>query len=76
MSAPNKLYLEAVQNPNTGLTELQCTEKPISKIHSIPYIRKDALLDWANGLKDGGNDKFGVGWDEAVETIIDKINEL
>lgn len=75
MKAPDKLYIgRRNYGPLIGGWESQpFTSK---EIESIEYIRKDALIEWAKGELMPGNSTEGKGWNMAIQTLIDKLNEM
>ena len=72
MKAPDKIYIgRRNYGPLIGGWESQpFTSK---EIESIEYIRKDALLEWAEDVK------AKTGWYEievAMDDLIDKLNSM
>ena len=64
MKAPNKIYVTPVRTWDT---------KPIPDLVDNIYIRKDALLEWANNWeKIGVSDDFAY----AIQTLIKHIESL
>lgn len=48
MKAPNKIYIQDYNIPEYGLSNLYSVERVENDaVHSIEYIRKDALMEWA-----------------------------
>jgi hypothetical protein len=82
MKAPEKLYIgRRNYGPLIGGWESQ----PFSskEIESIEYIRKDALLEWANKrleefrhIAEISNDVAADGEVDAFEELIDKLNSM
>lgn len=72
MEAPNKLFIKPEkikvemipggELPNVG----------------IQYIRKDLLLEWAEGKKKYYLDRqeYDCGWNDLLDEVIDKLNSL
>lgn len=82
MKAPDKLYIgRRNYGPLIGGWESQpFTSK---EIESIEYIRKGALLEWANKrleefrhIAEISNDVAADGEVDAFEELIDKLNEM
>lgn len=82
MKAPDKIYIRPQTNPNMlgGLWSGKQTKEA-----TVPYIRKDAILEWAEKKKNEVK-KFGQRYNEAnyynsgchdtIQELIDKINKL
>lgn len=77
MAAPDKLY---IGRRNYGPLIEGWKSQPFTskEIESIEYIRKDALLEWANGWL--AFKRSGVvlddGFSYAMEELIKKLNEM
>lgn len=79
MNAPDKIYVHV--GPHLGLlnTTIVKTDAPGEQ----EYIRKDALLEWANKrfeefrhIAEISNDVAADGEVDAFEELIDKLNEM
>ena len=72
MKVPDKIFLvrDAV-NPD-GVFDTVASKKPMFQ-DDIPYIRKDALLEWANRILDCN---ITSAMRIAVRGLISKINSL
>ena len=75
MKAPNKIYLEGVYMDN-GVLPIGLHYSPSQS--DIEYIRKDLLLEWAEGKKKHYMDRqeYDCGWNDLLDELIDKINSL
>ncbi len=73
MEAPDKIYL----HPDIGGREfIRPWLRRAANSESVAYIRKDALLEWASGELLPGYSAQGKGWNLALQTLIDKLNEM
>ena len=43
---------------------------------NIPYIRKDALLEWANNELENNVGQYDRDYDLAISSLIDKLNNF
>lgn len=72
MKAPDKIYVrEYPQGLNQMWSSVKATET--SAIAQYEYIRKDALIEWAEDFK------AKTGWYEievAMDDLIDKLNSI
>ena len=86
MEAPNKIYLSVIpDSPGqyNGIYE-EWSLAPIGGAENIEYIRKDALLEWAESkmkeyaLKSFEKNGDATHWGQrnAFQQVIDKINSL
>ena len=75
MKAPDKICIRKDDTSPLGLTPHWIYTTKVQE-QDIVYIRKDALLEWANGEKMPGNSAEGKGWNLALQTLIDKLNSL
>lgn len=50
----------------------------IARVQGAECIRKDALLEWAEGKKKHYMDRqeYDCGWNDLLDELIDKINSL
>ena len=71
---PDKIYLPWEHAESDVLPPGVTSKQVFGK--DICYIRKDALLEWANGELMPGNSKEGKGWNLAIQTLIDKLNNF
>lgn len=73
MKAPNKIYID--ESRITELGGLADAIVPDNRIETsdVCYIRKDALLEWADNWK-----KLGVSEDflYAMETLVQHLNSM
>ena len=71
MAAPDKIYIQ----PNAH-DKWWDGNKPNDNFQE--YIRKEALLDWANARKAGlsSGESFVAGERKMLKEIIDKLNEM
>lgn len=83
MKALDKIYLPIVEEEGKRLLSTiwwpednrPSNEKFV--VDAIPYIRKDALLEWLNGMVYEYNiDRFDDGFNAALGQVIDKINSM
>lgn len=84
MKAPDKIYLtngdpEHLINFDSDAANglvMWCEDKITD--HDIEYIRKDALLEWAEGKIKHYMDRqeYDCGWNDMLDELIDKINSL
>ena len=68
MNAPDKVFVYCDHEGNPDKVDIY----PLGK-NSIEYIRKDALLEWAEDFK------ATTGWSEiqeAMDDLIDKLNSM
>ena len=77
MNAPDKIYL----HPDIGGKEfIRPWLKRAANSESVAYIRKDALLDWANRLKEKWEEppmsNHSPGCVFMLEQVIKKIESL
>lgn len=78
METPNKIYLE--KDKETDKIHHLWGRSPV--IHSgyghIEYIRKDALLEWANNRQEECDlyDEYEAGLYDGLQEMIDKIESL
>ena len=76
MKAPDKIYIPENLS-NSDKIRLSSVDE---KGRGIPYIRKDALLEWAKNLKDRWceppESKHSPGCVYMLEQVIDKLNSL
>lgn len=81
MKAPDKIYIPIIEEDGKRLLctiwwETDTSSHNAYVNETIPYIRKDALLEWAGGELMPGNSAEGKGWNLALQTLIDKLNEM
>ena len=71
MQAPDKIYIQPnIEDDNDSIRTWLLS--PFND-NSVPYIRKDVLLEWANNWeKIGVSDDFAY----AIQTLIKHINSL
>ena len=87
MKAPDKIYIpmtpdcDVAVNDWSGVPLSQYDGKPVTE--NICYIRKDALLEWANKrleefrhIAEISNDVAADGEVDAFEELIDKLNSM
>ena len=76
MKAPDKLYLgRRSYGPLIGGWQTNPFES--KEIESIAYIRKDALLEWAEEkIAKGTIDEWDKGYVQCLKDLIDKLNSL
>ena len=82
MEAPGKIYV-TIDRPNERieynpeLVGVAWSKKDKSCEH-IEYIRKDLLLEWAEGKKKHYMDRqeYDCGWNDLLDEIINKLNSL
>lgn len=74
MKAPDKIYLNIHPDWTEGEDEPEITwsEEEDSFYDNIPYIRKDALLEWLRERES----LSGVLKKDAYRSVIDKLNSL
>lgn len=72
MRAPDKIYI--YREPPKDHFEDEWGESEVNDMESIPYIRKDALLEWAKGMMDC----FATGGDcsQTLQMVIKHIESL
>lgn len=77
MEAPDKIFLPRnIDCPSAAILTLG------NQPGDVEYIRKDALLEWANDVKQGlivEVEKYGAPYEQRVfafQEFIDKINSL
>ncbi len=70
MKAPDKIYIQT----NAGETlSSKWTTIPFRDFENTEYIRKDALMEWANNWKQlGQSDDFMY----AIETLVQHLNSM
>ena len=77
MNAPDEIYINPEIELEDGIQPWLYT--PFNR-YSIPYIRKDALLEWAKERLHhyAQHDDDAVCWGQrnAFQQVIDKINSL
>lgn len=75
MNAPDKIYISPLPNPSDGFAGIAWADAH-GKMEE--YIRKDALLEWANGKKKHYMDRqeYDCGWNDLLEELIDKLDTL
>lgn len=71
MKAPDKIYVPESDDCSNCIDMKVFAEYRIRR--GIEYIRKDALLEWANMMKNGAN-SFEMM--EHFKLLIDKLNSL
>lgn len=73
MKAPDKIYIQT--NAGEAFSS-KWTTIPFRDFENTEYIRKDALLEWANKeLKDNVG-QYHDDYDLALSSLIDKLNEM
>ena len=84
MKAPDKIYLPIIEEDGKKLLCTNWWETDTSSCNAyvnetIPYIRKDALLEWANKelemRRNTGDDYFYPAI-VVLDDLIDKLNSL
>lgn len=79
MTAPDKIYVREYPD---GVARFWEEKKKDDVVATIPheYIRKDALLEWANehytSLDITKRDMWDGGYNCAMKELIDKLNSL
>ena len=78
MKTPDKIY---IQTNNGETLSSKWTTVPFRDFENTEYIRKDALLEWAEGekeilLAETNGEDMDVGRHDMITRIIDKINSL
>lgn len=74
MKVPDKIYIQDYNIPEYGLSNLYSVERVENDaVHSIEYIRKDALLEWA---KKKQYESLTIVADNFWQEVIDKLNEM
>lgn len=87
MTAPDKLYIPIIEEDGkkllcTNWWETDTSSRNAYVKETIPYIREDALIEWASNMlgqvSDMGFDDGDVehGYTRALQDVIDKINSL
>lgn len=73
MKAPNKIHIHI-----GGLGLMAATQITVNAPGEEEYIRKDALLEWANGKMTIERATEGIvgGYDFALKELINHINSL
>ncbi len=74
MKAPDKIYVRKYRDGDTSwFWENEPYEDEIAGIEAVEYIRKDALLEWAENWKQlGQSDDFMY----AIETLVQHLNSM
>ena len=79
MKIPDKIYIEIRHPFRNEFTEMVGFENK-GNSEDIEYIRKDALLEWAKGLKERWEEppmsKHSPGCVYMLEQLIDKLNSM
>lgn len=77
---PDKIYLStgtvSSNIPEEHYALPGWREKPYSQVRSVEYIRKDALLEWANERLNENDGRYSTFYDYALNLLIDKLNSL
>lgn len=79
MKAPDKIYIGPMLNPSDGYVGIAWAE---AHGGMEEYVRKDALLEWANVhktvIETNGeeDDAYTRGQYSAILTLIDKLNSM
>ena len=80
MNTPNKIYLNIHPDWTEGEDEPEVTwsEEEDPFYDNIPYISKDALLEWAKGQLPKTRTEYGfsAGYISAYEEVIKKLENL
>lgn len=80
MKAPDKIYIQDYNIPEFGLSNLYSVERVENDaVHSIEYICKDALMEWARlGLEmlDADTHPVAQAARAVFNGLIDKLNEM
>lgn len=74
MKATDKIYIYDHAGGNSY--SISPTDNVADKKHEIEYLRKSALLEWADGMKEGWSDIGQKGVILVLDELIDKINSL
>lgn len=76
MKAPDVIYLAESDKVKGEVSSNFASENPFKTHTSIAYIRKNALLEWANKeLKDNVG-QYHNDYDLALSSLIDKLNSM
>lgn len=74
METPDKIYVRQYRDGDTSVFwDEEPHEDEIAGIEAVEYIRKDALLEWANNWKQLGQSKDFM---YAIETLVRHLNSM
>lgn len=76
MKTPDKIYIHPNYEPSGGWITTERREYQPDDVWETEYIRKDALLEWANERLNENDGRYSTFFDYALNLLIDKLNSL